>query len=219
MNIKLLSSRAIIPTKAHDTDAGYDLYTVETFELGIGERKAFKTDISIAIPVGLYGRIAPRSGLAFKKGIDVMAGIIDCSYRGEILIILINLGKEPVIINSGDKIAQIIFQPYTNHNFTVVDNLDDTSRGTDGFGSSDVPTEPVISHSSPIFQVSSDIKNNEKVITIIREEPTTPSPLQTLPQPEPEIKSNIIDQYKKHGGSINHPSLYEQKMKEQIRNT
>jgi dUTP pyrophosphatase len=136
MNIKKLSDKAIIPTKAHDTDAGYDLYTTESYTLKPGERKVFKTDISLAIPPTLYGRIAPRSGLAVKKGIDVLAGVVDSSYRGEVSVVLINLGQESVTIWPEDKIAQIIFEEYSSHEFTLVDELDTTKRNTNGFGSS-----------------------------------------------------------------------------------
>lgn len=146
MNIKKLSDKAIIPSKGSEDAAGYDLYTVESYLLKPGERKAFKTDISLAIPKGLYGRIAPRSGLAVKYGIDVMAGVIDADYRGEILITLINLGQEniqlPII--KDDKpaaIAQIIFENYTDHKFNLVDDLNLTVRGSDGFGSTDKKSE------------------------------------------------------------------------------
>ncbi len=135
MNIKKLSDKAIIPTKAHDTDAGYDLYTTETYALAPGERKVFKTDISLAIPPTFYGRIAPRSGLAVKKGIDVLAGVVDSGYRNEICVVLINHGKETVTIQHGDKIAQIIFENYSNHIFEIVNDLDVTERNTNGFGS------------------------------------------------------------------------------------
>ena len=89
----------------------------------------------MAIPNGYYGRIAPRSGLAVKKGIDVLAGIIDSDYRGEIMVVLINLGKDAVLYNVGDKIAQIIFSKYETTDFNVVENLDDTNRAEKGFGS------------------------------------------------------------------------------------
>ena len=145
MNIKKLSENAVIPTRGSKEAAGYDLYATETYELKIGERKAFKTDIVMAIPPYFFGRISPRSGLAVKKGIDVLAGIIDSDYRGEILVVLINLGQESVTINSGDKIAQIILQQYgeVTNGFNVVDNLDDTDRGNNGFGSTDIKPEDI----------------------------------------------------------------------------
>jgi dUTP pyrophosphatase len=137
MNIKKLNENAKIPTRGSKDAAGYDLYTTESYELKVGERKGFKTDISMAIPIGVYGRIAPRSGLAVKKGIDVLAGVIDSDYRGEIIVALINLGQEPVQINVGDKIAQMIFEKYYTYDFREVDDLNVTDRNLKGFGSTD----------------------------------------------------------------------------------
>ena len=128
--IKKLSSAAITPTKGSNGAAGYDLYSTETYELKIGERYAFKTDISMSIPMDIYGRVAPRSGHALKRGIDVMAGVIDPDYIGEILVILINLGQESVTFNTGDKIAQIIFEYYNTATFQETDDLAKTDSST-----------------------------------------------------------------------------------------
>jgi len=146
MNIKKLSDKAKIPTKGSDGAAGYDLYTVETHELKPGEIKSFKTDLSIAIPEGYYGRIAPRSGLAAKYGINVLAGVIDSDYTGEILVLLINHGNEPITLPliKDDKetaVAQIIFEQCNSTTFSEVDELTVTQRGDGGFGSSDVKRE------------------------------------------------------------------------------
>ena len=148
MNIKKLSDKAVIPSKGSTGAAGYDLYTTESYELKSGERKVFKTDIAIAIPEGFYGRVAPRSGLAVKHGIDVLAGVIDSDYRGEILVALINLGDKPIqlpIIKDGKEtaIAQIIFESCGTilGGFVEVDDLNTTQRGVGGFGSSDVKRE------------------------------------------------------------------------------
>lgn len=140
--IKKLNDAAIIPPKGSSHSAGYDLYSIENYTLKPLERKLFKTGLSLAIPQGMYGRIAPRSGLAFKNGIDVMAGVIDEDYRGELGVVLINLGQEeihlPLVKDGKDvPIAQIIFEFYNNVNFKVVDNLEETQRGEGGFGSSD----------------------------------------------------------------------------------
>ena len=139
---------AVIPSKGSSGAAGYDLYTTESYELKPGERKAFKTDIAVAIPEGFYGRVAPRSGLAVKYGIDVLAGVIDSDYRGEILVALINLGDKPVqlpVIKDGKAtaIAQIIFESCETvvGGFVEVDDLNTTQRGTGGFGSSDTKRE------------------------------------------------------------------------------
>jgi dUTP pyrophosphatase len=137
VKIKKLSDNAIIPTWNHSS-AGCDLASTEHYILKPGERKLFKTGLAIAISVGLYGRVAPRSGLALKHGIDVLAGVLDEDYRGPVNVILINLGQEDKIINIGDKIAQLIFENYTRCEFEVVDELDATNRGSGGFGSSDL---------------------------------------------------------------------------------
>lgn len=149
MNIKKLSDKAVIPSKGSPGAAGYDLYAIESYLLAPGERKSFKTGLSIAINWGHYGRIAPRSGLAVKHGIDVMAGIIDSDYRGEILVALINFGNEPVqlpLIKDGKEtaIAQIIFEEYSSHQFTEVSDLDVTNRGEGGFGSTDSAQKPPV---------------------------------------------------------------------------
>ena len=109
INIKKLSPNAVLPNWNNDS-AGADLTSLETVTINVGRRHLFKTGLSLAIPSGYYGRVAPRSGLALKKGIDVMAGVIDADYRGELGVILINLGEEPVQINAGDKIAQLIIE-------------------------------------------------------------------------------------------------------------
>ena len=93
ISIKKLNELAIIPTRGSEHAAGHDLYATEEYTLKPLERKLFKTGISMAITEGMYGRIAPRSGLAYKAGIDVMAGVIDEDYRGDVGVILINLGN------------------------------------------------------------------------------------------------------------------------------
>jgi dUTP pyrophosphatase len=128
----------VIPTW-NNKSAGCDLSSTENYTLRPRERKLFKTGLYMAIPSGLYGRIAPRSGLAYKHGIDVMAGVIDEDYRGEIGVILINLGDEDKQINIGDKIAQMIFENYTRCDFIEANDLDETNRGIGGFGSTDKP--------------------------------------------------------------------------------
>jgi dUTP pyrophosphatase len=130
---------AVIPTRGSPKAAGYDLYSTESYTLRPNERRLFKTGLSMAIPSGMYGRIAPRSGLAFKKGVDVLAGVIDEDYRGDIGVILINLGQEDFKVVVGDKIAQIIFEFYNEVSFEE-QALTNTDRGSGGFGSTDKPT-------------------------------------------------------------------------------
>ena len=140
--IKKSTELAKTPTRGSACAAGYDLYATETYTLKPLERKLFKTGISMAIPEGFYGRIAPRSGLAYKNGLDVMAGVIDEDYRGDVGVILINLGQEDVqlpLIKDGKEvpIAQIIIEPYAAAEFQDATELPVTNRGDGGFGSSD----------------------------------------------------------------------------------
>jgi dUTP pyrophosphatase len=137
VQIKKLNNKAFVPVYATIHCAGADLFSTECETLAPGERRLFKTGLSAAIPSGVYGRIAPRSGLALKNGIDVLAGVIDEDYRGEIGVLLINHGTEPKTIYVGDKIAQIIFEQYRQLVFVEVPELSETVRGEGGFGSTD----------------------------------------------------------------------------------
>ena len=94
-----------------------------------------ETDIAVQIPEHCYGRIAPRSGLAVKHSIDVGAGVIDADYRGAVKVLLFNFGGEPVSIRRGDRVAQMILEQICTPDVQVVDKLDDTTRGSNGFGS------------------------------------------------------------------------------------
>lgn len=136
IQIKKLYPDAIIPTQARKGDAGYDLYALEGVNLKKGERNKIPTGICVAIPDGYYGRIAPRSGLAYKNGIDVLGGVVDSAYRGEIGIILINLGENDTFeISRGDKIAQLIIEKCHDVEWIDVEVLPESDRGTGGFGS------------------------------------------------------------------------------------
>lgn len=139
--IKKLNEGTQLPTRAHDSDAGYDLYSSEAVTLAPMERRAVKTGVSIALPelisdCEVYGRVAPRSGLAVNKGLDVLAGVIDASYRGEIAVVLINLSSEEVSLDKGAKIAQLIIERYHAVEWEEVSELPPSERGEGGFGSS-----------------------------------------------------------------------------------
>ncbi len=138
MNCKivLLNSDSRYPTKSHVTDAGYDLFSTEDVSLKPFQRKVVKTGIKLSIPTGFYGRIAPRSGLAVKNGIDVLAGVIDSGYNGEIGVVLINTDKfESVSLPKSSRIAQLIFEKCEDMNFETVLSLDISERDAGGFGS------------------------------------------------------------------------------------
>lgn len=137
VEVKLLNEESVIPTKAHDNDAGFDLYSVEDCSIQPKQRKTVCTGVSLQLPDNYAGLIWPRSGLSVKKGIDVLAGVIDAGYRGEIMVCLYNTSFEAVHINRGDKIAQIIFQEVPRVSMIPVDSLESSQRGDNGFGSTD----------------------------------------------------------------------------------
>ncbi|MCX6824936.1 MAG: dUTP diphosphatase [candidate division SR1 bacterium] len=130
-----LSDKAKVPSQATFSDAGYDLYATENCIIKAGERKLCKTNIATAIPHGYYGRVAPRSGLAYKYGIDVLAGVIDSGYRGDIGVILINFGTEDFSVNEGDKIAQFIIEKCHYVEWKEVSELPESQRGEGARGS------------------------------------------------------------------------------------
>lgn len=137
--MKLLTRTAQLPHYGSGDAAGMDLYADlgkgGCIQLNPGERKLIKTGVAMAIPPGYYGRIAPRSGLAYKNGIDVMAGVIDTDYRGELGAILINFGDVAFNVHTGDRVAQLIFECYSPAYAYKVGVLPGTERGDGGFGS------------------------------------------------------------------------------------
>lgn len=128
-----------LPTYATDQSAGMDLTAAleEAVEIGPGERMLIPTGLSIALPKGFEAQIRPRSGLALKHGITVLntPGTIDADYRGEIGVLLINHGKEDFTIERGMRIAQMVIERHAIVEWEVAEELDDTSRGQGGFGS------------------------------------------------------------------------------------
>ena len=121
--------------RATDGAAGADICCIASFRLEAGARAAIPTGLSFEVPPGYYGRVAPRSGLAARHGIDVLAGVIDSDYRGELLVLLVNLGTEAVEFTTGDRIAQLIIEHAAQSEFEWADELTDTSRSGGGFGS------------------------------------------------------------------------------------
>ncbi len=145
MNISLpittLTEQAVVPHNAYKGDAGYDLCAVENCVLQPFERALIPTGLAIAIPEGHAGLVVPRSGLAIKQGLSIVnaPGLIDSNYRGELKVIAINLDpKEPITISVGDRIAQLVIVEVAQVTFNQVEALDDSERGTGGFGSSGV---------------------------------------------------------------------------------
>ena len=142
IKIKKLTETAHIPSKGTPLSAGYDLYCAEPCPtiLMPGDNYLISTGITTEIPEGYFGAIFPRSGLAVKQGLRLAncVAVIDSDYRGEWKVPLFNDSKENRIIEPGDRIAQVVFIPYTTFNFEVVDDLNNTNRGSGGFGHSGV---------------------------------------------------------------------------------
>lgn len=141
MDIKLVNkSNNPDPKMATKGSAGVDLAATERLILNPGSYKLINTKLSMAIPEGYVGLICSRSGLACKRGIFVLnaPGIIDSDYRGEIGVILANFGSETLVIEPGDRIAQMVFVKYESISFLQVDSLDETERGDGGYGHSGI---------------------------------------------------------------------------------
>ena len=138
--VEKINQKAIIPFQAHEGDAGRDLFSVEEVVLKPMERKLIHTGIKIQLPKNTEAQIRPRSGLALKNGITVLntPGTIDEGYRGEIGIILINLGAEEFKVEEGMKIAQMVIKPTLTLDVEEVVKLTETTRGEGGFGSTGV---------------------------------------------------------------------------------
>ena len=139
LNVIKTSPAAIIPTRATAGAAGYDLFSIDSYVVLPGRRVVVSTGIAVQLPPRTYGRIAPRSGLAVKHGLDVLAGVVDPDYTGEIKVVLQNLDmNQPFVIRPGYRIAQLILE-----NFTVAEVVElpsentalVTERGAGGFGS------------------------------------------------------------------------------------
>lgn len=138
LKVYLRSDKATVPTKGSALAAGYDLYSSEEAVIPAQGQGMVATDLSVIVPVGTYGRVAPRSGLAVKHGISTGAGVIDADYRGEVKIVLFNHSKKDFEIKAGDRIAQLVLEQIINADIAVIskDQLDATERGEGGFGSS-----------------------------------------------------------------------------------
>ncbi|XP_054163155.1 deoxyuridine 5'-triphosphate nucleotidohydrolase-like [Oppia nitens] len=133
-----LSDNAFVPTRGSERAAGYDLYAAYDAVVPKRGKQMVKTDIQVAIPSGCYGRVAPRSGLAWKNSIDVGAGVVDEDYRGNVCVILFNFGDEDFVITKGDRIAQLICERIAATELIEETTLDTTARQEGGFGSTGV---------------------------------------------------------------------------------
>lgn len=132
---KKMSDRATTPSRGSELAAGYDLYSAENVIIPKQGKALVKTDIAIALPEGCYGRVAPRSSLSWKHHIDVGAGVVDRDYRGNVGVVLFNLSQQDYKVQQGDRIAQLIVERISLPPLVEVEELNDTARGTAGYGS------------------------------------------------------------------------------------
>lgn len=150
LKIKRLTDTAVLPVKAHATDAGFDIYADESIAIKSGQTVAVSTGLAMEIPAGYYGKLKCRSGYSLRSDLRVIEGTIDADYRGEIKVIcevkpfgFVVIGKDResrfeidnVYINKGDKIAQLIIQPVPDFEIEECDELTESDRGANGFGS------------------------------------------------------------------------------------
>jgi len=136
LRVKRISTEAKLPVYQHPGDAGMDLFAAEELTLGAGEVKAVPTGIKVAIPEGYVGLIWDKSGISLQ-GVHRLAGVVDAGYRGEVKVVMVNLGKESYVFKKGQKVAQMLIQPVQAVEVADVGegDLDETARGAGGFGS------------------------------------------------------------------------------------
>lgn len=135
LQVQLLTPTSKAPTRGSAHAAGYDMYASQSSTIPSRSQALISTGISIAVPEGCYGRVAPRSGLAVKHSIDVGAGVIDADYRGEVRVLLFNFSEREFEVNVGDRIAQLVLERIHTPEVVVVEKLDESVRGAGGFGS------------------------------------------------------------------------------------
>lgn len=137
IQVKKLHDDAILPSKSNESDAGYDLYATEDIYIPGRQRSIVGTGIAVEMKSDnpFYFRVAPRSGMAAKNGIDVFAGVVDSEYRGEVKVILYNSGDAGYDVRKGDRIAQMIPTQIIHTGIAWTEELEASQRGADGFGS------------------------------------------------------------------------------------
>lgn len=134
LRVKRIHPEAKLPVYGHPGDAGLDLFSVVDRELGPGEVFAVPTGIQVAVPAGHVGLVWDKSGISLQ-GVHRLAGVVDSGYRGEVQVVMINLGAAPFAVRKGMKIAQMLVQPVAAMTVVESDTFDNTSRGEGGFGS------------------------------------------------------------------------------------
>jgi dUTP pyrophosphatase len=141
LRVKRLSENAVLPIRGSGLAAGYDLASAEDVIVPARGKAIAKTDLAMVIPLGHYGRIAPRSGFSWKKHTDIGAGVIDADYRGNVGVVIFNHSDEDINVSQGDRVAQLIIEQISTPVVEDVEGeLDDTDRGEGGFGSTGMTT-------------------------------------------------------------------------------
>jgi dUTP pyrophosphatase len=145
LRVKKLSEFAVIPSRGSPLSAGYDLSAAYEITVPARGKALVKTDLAMVIPETCYGRIAPRSGLAWKKHVDIGAGVIDADYRGNVGVVMFNHADEDLLVSRGDRVAQLVLERICMADVVEVgedQELDETERGAGGFGSTGVAAAP-----------------------------------------------------------------------------
>jgi dUTP pyrophosphatase len=135
LKIKRLDPTATLPTYAHAGDAGLDMYANETVTIEPGEIGKIRSGVSLEIPEGYVGLFWDKSGLSTKNKIKTVAGVIDCGFRGEIVLCVMNLGREPFTFHKGERVLQMLLQKFENIELVEGDMMSETERGEKAFGS------------------------------------------------------------------------------------
>jgi len=135
VKVKKLKENAIVPSYAHEEDAAMDLFSCEDYVVPVGKRQLVSTGIAMELEKGYWSSIRGKSGLAYKKGICILGGVIEYTYRGEYGVIVLNTGDEDFVIKAGDKVAQVVVAPVATAEVEEVGELSETVRGEGNFGS------------------------------------------------------------------------------------
>ncbi len=135
VKVKKLTEEAVLPRYGHDGDAAMDLFSVKSFVIPAGKRDVVPTGIAMELPKGYFSSIRGKSGLALKKGISTLGGVVEYGYTGEYGVILLNTGSEDFEVRAGDKVAQVVIQPVASVEVAEVENLSDSIRGDGAWGS------------------------------------------------------------------------------------
>merc|ERR1719253_210271 len=158
MLVKKLRQEAVLPAKGSEEAAGFDLSAAEATIVPAGGKSIAKTALSVAVPEGTYARIAPRSGLAAKHMIHCGAGVVDYDYRGEVGVVLFNYGTQDFAVATGDRVAQMVLEEVEMVGCVEVESLEDTVRGSGGYGSTGVSEATITSNpaSANVMDTSTD---------------------------------------------------------------